>query len=53
MRLLPQDQDTGGFFVAVLRKIAAIPATVTESMIVTKYTEPVMEEKYSYRTYVF
>ena len=88
MRLLPQDQDTGGFFVAVLRKIAApagaapaaapvpvpaaplapvppavavapplgtpaIPATVTESMIVTKHTEPVMEEKYSYRTYVF
>eukprot|EP00743_Colponemidia_sp_Colp-15_P004109 GILK01004435.1.p1 GENE.GILK01004435.1~~GILK01004435.1.p1 ORF type:complete len:737 (-),score=157.65 GILK01004435.1:66-2276(-) len=27
MRLLPQDQDSGGFFVALLRKVAKLPAS--------------------------
>ncbi|CAK9228381.1 unnamed protein product [Sphagnum troendelagicum] len=32
MRILPHDQDTGGFFIAVFQKISPLKASITESI---------------------
>ncbi|CAK9274340.1 unnamed protein product [Sphagnum jensenii] len=32
MRILPHDQDTGGFFIAVFQKISPLKASITESV---------------------